>query len=148
MTIKGTKFQMQTPDVIVWFDGKTQWSMMRESDEVNVTEPTEEEQAAMNPAAFVNIYKSGYEYTLTESTLRGRAVYTVYLSAKNKKAAFSDILVDVDKQTYDPLCFRAYKDGDWMRLAIMSFKTGQSVPEATFTFPARSYPNVEIIDLR
>lgn len=148
MTINGNKFQMQTPEAIVWYDGKTQWSMMRDGDEVNMTEPTAEEQAAMNPAALVNIYKSGYNYSMSENTLRGRAVYTVYLTAKNKKAAFSAIIVDVDKKTYDPLCFRACKDGDWLRLAIMDFKADQSAPEATFTFPARSYPNVEIIDLR
>ena len=44
MTINGNKFQMQTPEAIVWYDGKTQWSMMRDGDEVNMTEPTAEEQ--------------------------------------------------------------------------------------------------------
>ena len=122
--------------------------MMKGSDEVNVTTPTEEEQAAINPATLVGIYKKGYRFSLSESTLRGKSTYVVYLKAKNKKAAFSDIIVDVDKATYDPLCFRAKKDGNWMRLSVLSFQNGLSLPASTFAFPSKDFPNVELIDLR
>ena len=148
MLISGRKFQMQTSDITTWFDGKTQWAMMRDGGEVNVTEPTEEELAAMNPSTLVSIYKKGYSYKLRKSNLRGKPSYEIRLKAKNKKAAFSEIYVDVEQGTYNPLCFRAKKDGNWMRLVINSFQTGQSLPASTFTFPTQDYPNVEVIDLR
>ena len=148
LILSGRKFKMSTDELTSWYDGTTEWTMMTGSDEVNVTTPTEEEQASINPATLVGIYKKGYRFTLAESTLRGRPTFVVYLKAKNKKAIFSDIIVDVDKATYDPLCFRAKKDGDWMRLAVLSFQNGLSLPASTFIFPAKDYPGVEIIDLR
>lgn len=148
LLISGQQFQMKTPDMTTWFDGKTQWAMLKGAGEVNVSEPTEEERAAMNPSTLINIYKKGYSYKLKKSTLRGKPTYEVYLKAKNKKAAFSEIYVDVEQGTCNPLCLRAKRDGNWMRLSILSFQTGQTLPATTFTFPTKDYPNIEVIDLR
>lgn len=148
LLLSGRKFQMVTDELTSWYDGTTEWTMMKGSDEVNVTTPTEEEQAAINPATLVGIYKKGYRFSLSESTLRGKSTFVVYLKAKNKKAAFSDIIVDVDKATYDPLCFRAKKDGNWMRLSVLSFQNGLSLPASTFAFPSKDFPDIEVIDLR
>lgn len=148
MLLSGRKYKMVTDEMTTWYDGTTQWNMMQGSNEVNVSEPTEEEQAAMNPATLIGIYKKGYKYSMKKSTLRGKQTFVVYLKAKNKKAAFSEIYVDVEQGTYSPLCLRAKKDGDWLRLAILSFQSGQSLPASTFTFPTKDFPNVEVIDLR
>ena len=148
LLISGRKFQMKTPDITTWFDGKTQWAMLSDASEVNISEPTEEELAAMNPSALIYCYKKGYNYALRKTSLRGKPTYEVRLVAKNKKAAFSEIYVDVEQSTFNPLCFRAKQNGNWMRLSILSFQVNQSASDADFTFPAKDYPNAEIIDLR
>ena len=148
LLISGQQFQMETPEMTTWYDGKTQWAMLKGAGEVNVSEPTEEERAAMNPSTLINIYKKGYSYKLKKSTLRGKPTYSIYLKAKNKKAAFSEIYVDVEQGTNNPLCLRAKRDGNWMRLAILSFQAGQTLPATTFTFPTQDYPDIEVIDLR
>ena len=148
LLISGQQFQMETPEMTTWFDGKTQWAMLKGAGEVNVSEPTEEERAAMNPSTLINIYKKGYSYKLKKSTLRGKPTYEVHLKAKSKKAAFSEIYVDVEQSTCNPLCLRAKREGNWMRLAILSFQAGQTLPANTFTFPKNDYPDIEVIDLR
>lgn len=148
MLLSGRKYKMITDEMTTWYDGTTQWNMMAGSDEVNVSTPTEEEQAAMNPATLIGIYKKGYKFGLRKSSLRGKPTFEVHLKAKNKKAPFSEIYVDVEQGTYTPLCLRAKKDGDWLRLAILSFKNRLSLPASTFTFPQKDFPNVEVIDLR
>ena len=60
ISIKGRKFHASTPEAIVWFDGKTQWTYMKNNDEVNVSNPTEAELQAINPYNFINIYKQGF----------------------------------------------------------------------------------------
>lgn len=148
MLMLGRKFRMEAEDIITWFDGKTQWSMIPGSGEVNISEPSEEELATMNPYALINLYKKGYRYSLRKSTLRGKPTYEVHLMAKSKKASFIYIYVDVDQATYNPLCFRAKQNGNWLRLSILSFLPNQKTTDTDFTFPAMQYPNVEVIDLR
>ncbi len=148
MLISGRRFFMTSEDLTTWFDGTTQWSMLKDSHEVNISEPTDEEMAAMNPSILVNIYKRGFKFHMTESTLRGRPTYVVHMWPRNKDSEFSDIFVDIDQKDYTPLCIRAKRGNDWMRLAITSFQSGLQHPITTFTFPAKEYPGVEVIDLR
>ena len=148
MLMQGRKFKMQSNELTVWFDGKQQWSKLRDSNEVNLTEPTDDELAQTNPAALIGIYKHGYTATLDQGTLRGKPTNIVTLKAADKSAAFQTIILDIERSTNKPLCIRAKQNGDWLRLAIFSFETGQSVGKSDFTFPKKLYPKAEIIDLR
>jgi len=148
MLINGKSFYMSTNEVNIWYDGKTQWSMMKNGIEVNISEPDEDDLAEMNPAVIVNIYKRGFNYSMSKSTLRGRPTFVVHLWPKHKGSDFSDIFVDIDQSNYNPLCIRAKRNGDWVRLSILSFQNGFVFPASTFTFPKKEYPNIEVIDLR
>ena len=53
--IKGKKFHATTHKAIVWFDGKTMWTYMKDNEEVNVSNPSEAQLQAINPYNFINI---------------------------------------------------------------------------------------------
>ena len=55
IAIKGNKFNARTPQAIVWFNGKTQWTYLKKTNEVNVSNPTQAQQMSMNPYTFINI---------------------------------------------------------------------------------------------
>ncbi len=146
--MNGRSFVISTNELTTWYDGKTQWSMMKGSNEVNVSEPDEDDLAELNPAVLVNIYKRGFNYNMKKSTLRNRPTFVVHLWPKYKGTDYSDILIDIDQSTYNPLCIRAKREGNWVRLSILTFQNGFVFPANTFTFPKQNYPNVEVIDLR
>lgn len=150
MCIQGEKFQMTTPDMITWYNGETQWSYVKANEEVNVSVPTPEERQSMNPYAFVNLYKDGYDYTIKETTLRGKPCYEVTLTAKDKRKSLRTIILDIDQRTYAPMCVRMQQrdNGNWTRIAIHQFHTGQSFKTAVFEFNPKDFPQAEIIDLR
>lgn len=145
---QGSKFKITSGGMTTWYDGKTQWTMLTGSGEVNVSAPTASEAAKMNPYAFINMYKSGYALSMKSATYNGRACKEITLSASNKGAAFQRVLITVDSSN-TPVCVRA-KDskGNWMRFRISNIKTGQRISDATFRFDKKKYPKIEVIDLR
>ena len=81
IAIKGNKFNARTPQAIVWFNGKTQWTYLKKTNEVNISTPTQAQQMAMNPYTFINIYKTGYKMNMKKSGNN----YQVHLTAQNQK---------------------------------------------------------------
>lgn len=102
--LKGEKFVLKTSDIITWFDGKTQWSYVTKNDEVNVSNPTQEELQQINPYTFLYMYQKGFSYKLGATKMyRGKAVWEVVLTARDKKQELERITLFVTKDTYEPL---------------------------------------------
>ena len=143
IAIKGRKFQATTPKAIVWFDGKTQWSYLKSTNEVNITTPTEAKRMKMNPYTFITMYKSGYNMGVKTSGSN----YVVHLTAQNKQRSVQELYVTVNKTTYTPVQVRMKEGNTWTTINISNFKAAK-LPDSTFTFNAKDYPTAEVIDLR
>ena len=64
LLLKGNQFYLNSGGIQSWFDGKTQWSYLESSEEVNVSNPTPEELQTINPYALLSIYKTVYNYSI------------------------------------------------------------------------------------
>ena len=149
--LKGEKFMLKTSETTTWFDGKTQWSYMVRNDEVNVSTPTQEELQQINPYTFLYMYQKGFSYKLgTTKTFRGKAVWEVVLTARDKKQELERITLFVTKDTYEPLYILLQQRGQQTRneITVTSYQTGQNYTDRVFTFDKKQYPNAEVIDLR
>jgi len=143
IAIKGRKFHATTPQAIVWFDGKTQWTYMKNNDEVNVTTPTESQLQAINPYNFINLYKNGYDATLNSS---GKD-YVVHLTASTKDKKIRELFITVNKSSNTPTQVKLLQGTKWTIFDISDLKK-QSVTDSQFRFNAKDFPQAEIIDLR
>ena len=143
IAIKGRKFHATTPQAIVWVDGKTQWTYMKNNDEVNVTTPTESQLQAINPYNFINLYKNGYDATLNSS---GKD-YVVHLTASTKDKKIRELFITVNKSSNTPTQVKLLQGTKWTIFDISDLKK-QSVPDSQFRFNAKDFPQAEIIDLR
>ncbi|MBR1469970.1 MAG: cell envelope biogenesis protein LolA [Prevotella sp.] len=144
IAIKGKKFHARTPQAIVWFDGKTQWSYMKSTDEVNIFTPTEAQQMAMNPYQFINLYKQGYTLSMTGND---RNFYNIRLVAQNKSRSAQELYIKVNKKTYTPTQVRMREGTTWTTIDISNFQA-KTQSDATFVFKAKDFPTAEVIDLR
>lgn len=143
INIKANKFQAQTPQAIVWYDGKTQWSYLKRTNEVNISTPNRAQQIAMNPYTFINIYKSGYQLS---SKTKGNN-YQVHLVATNKRNSIAEMYILVNKNTYVPTQVKLKQANQWTTINISNFKT-KNIPNHVFVFKSKDFPSAEIIDLR
>ena len=143
LLLKGRKFHASTPVAIVWFDGKTQWTYVKNNDEVNISTPTEAQLQAINPYNFINLYKKGYDATLNKS---GKD-YVVHLTATDKNKKIQELFVTVNKSTYHPTQVKLLQNKKWTVFDITDIKR-QNIPDSQFQFNSKDFPNAEIIDLR
>lgn len=142
ISIKDRKFQVTTPDVIIWFDGKTQWTYMKRNDEVNMATPSEAEIQAINPYNFIYLYKKGYNYTMTKKN----GSYEIHLTSTGKKG-LREMYVTVNPKTYIPSQIRIRHKKGWNTIDIRNFKKA-SLSDGIFRFSSKDFPNAEVIDLR
>ena len=143
IAIKGRKFHATTPQAVVWFDGKTQWTYVKKNDEVNVANPSESELAAINPYSFIYMYKKGYSYTLTK---KGGS-YEIHLKATDKKRSIQEMYLVINPKTSVPSRIRLKQKKGWTTIDIRNFKTS-SLSDGLFRFNSKDFPSAEIIDLR
>jgi len=143
IAIKGKKFYATTPQATVWFDGKTQWTYMKNNDEVNVSNPTESQLQAINPYNFIHLYKQGYNYTVNTA---GKD-YVVHLLASNSQRKIKELFITVDKKSYEPKQVKMLQGKKWTTFDISNIKK-EKLADSQFRFNSKDFPKAEIIDLR
>lgn len=148
LLLKGDRFYLSSGGIQSWFDGKTQWSYLEDSEEVNVSNPTPEELQTINPYALLSIYKNGYNYKYAGVKSRnGKQGYEVILTPE-KKQDIAAITLFVSK-TYQPIYIKVEQSNKSVNeIMVNSYQTHQPLDNATFTFDKKKFPNAEVIDLR
>ncbi len=148
MDVLGNKFYLNSPDMLSWYDGKTQWSMIPNDTEVNLSEPSPAEQQAMNPTILLQLYKKGFSYKMKQGKLsNGENGYKINLTADDKKQNIREMYIEITND-YRLTRISIREGKNWMRIVLSNTKTGKKFADSHFTFPAKQYPNVEIIDIR
>lgn len=143
IAIKGNKFNARTGEATVWYDGKTQWTYMKKTNEVNVSNPTQAQQMSMNPYTFIHIYKTGYNMTL--KTVGSN--YQVHLTAQNKKRTVQELYITVNKKTYIPSQVKMRQGSSWSTINVNNF-SAKSIANSAFVFNSKDFPTAEVVDLR
>lgn len=148
--LKGEKFMLTTEDAITWFDGKTQWSYLSGSDEVNVSAPTEAELQSANPYALLQVYQHGFNYKMgATKNFRGKQVSEVVLTAKSKAQDTQRIVLYITKDSYQPIyILMEQRDKSRSEITITGYQAGMKFADSVFVFDKKQYPRAEIIDLR
>ena len=125
ISVKGAKFVAATPQTTIWFDGKTQWSYMKSTNEVNVSNPTEAQRLSMNPYSLMTMYRQGYTLNMTSEG----GAYVVYMKATNPNRSVSE------------------QGQKWTTITVSNIQK-KNLSDGIFTFNKKRYPSAEIVDLR
>ena len=141
--IKGKKFHATTHKAIVWFDGKTMWTYMKDNEEVNVSNPSEAQLQAINPYNFINLYKNGYTYTMNTAGTN----YVIHLTSNSADRKIKELFITVNKKSYEPMQVKMLQGKKWTTFDITSIKK-EKIADSQFRFNSKDFPKAEIIDLR
>ena len=143
--LQGNKFLTKLSNTTTWFDGKTMWSYVKDNEEVNVTEPKSTQLAKMNPYAFIDMYKKGYDVAFGSNT---KAYYEVVLTSTNAKNSIQKAIIRINRMNYQPMYIMMGGSKADIEIKVTSYKKGKKQADSVFKFNKKKYPNAEIIDLR
>lgn len=138
---------MSSQDLIS--DGKTQWMVLKEEGEVQVTE-ADRSSDAISPVNIFSFYNKGYKYVSAPNERVGNTpLKVVELTPENTRAPYFKIKLRVDERTHlinDVTIFD--KGGNRYIYTIKNTKANPKIASDKFVFKQTSYPGMEIVDLR
>ena len=145
--IKGNKFRILSNDVKCWFDGKKQWSYSPAVGEVNITAPTEEELATVNPFAITKNFKQNFKASFAKSA--SQTTHTIVLTAKTKNQDIKQATLSIDKKTYRiTKAVLVSQSGEKVTFSMSNYKN-MSCTDASFVFNKKLVPaGTPVIDLQ
>lgn len=148
--VKRDKFKLDMPYSTTWFDGTTQWVLLKDANEVNISSPTPEELISISPLGLLNMYKTNY--VLKEPVARsfnGKATTEIEMTPINKWQDFEKLTIVLDKNSSNVVMVRfTTRDGTKSKLTISDYNSNNKFTNDLFKFNKHNHPEVEIIDLR
>lgn len=145
--MKGNLYKLDVMDVENYYDGKNIYTYMPEVKEVNLKNPSDEEEEMLNPTQIFNIHNTGFKQKLV-SNENGIAYIELYPNDLKKNFIKIGIRVKtVDASIQEVTSFG--KDGNNLIIRIHSVKEPSPVPaDSFFTFDTAAHPDVEVVDMR
>ena len=148
LLLKGEKFYLNSGGIQSWYDGKTQWSYVADTEEVNISHPTREELKAINPYLILMRYKTDFDYnykgTQTRNGVKGHEIVLTPKHSGNR-----EVIRVFISHSHQPLAIKVEQDGRTMsEINVIKYQTNQKLEDGMFRFNKSLYPNAEIIDLR
>lgn len=143
------KFKIDLGDQEIICDGTTQWTVLKDQGEVQVSD-ADKDNNSLNPATIFTFYKNGYNGSLTgTSKVDNKVLDNVTLIPIDAKQNVSKINLRIDRATnliYDATVFD--KNGGKFTYTIKELSVNRAIPYSLFIFNRSNYPNMEIVDLR
>lgn len=143
--MQSDKFVLQVPDMITWFDGTTQWTYLKSSEEVNISIPEKEELLQTNPCLLLQSYKKAFDCKFIEK--KGDVCKLSLIPKQHSEITEIEIFVN-EKQTALTHITVIQKDGQKTDVDIIRYETNTNFPANHFVFQKGLFPYAEIIDLR
>lgn len=148
LLLKGEKFYLNNQKTQSWYDGKTQWSYVADTEEVNISHPTSEELQTFNPYFILMKHQTKFDYTYKgEQTRNGVKGHEIVLTPK--QSGNREIIRVFISHKHQPLAIKIEQDGRTLsEINVIKYQDNQKLADEMFRFNKSLYPNVEIIDLR
>lgn len=148
--VKRNKFKLDMPYTTTWFDGTTQWVLLKDANEVNISSPTDEELISISPLGLLNMYKTNYVLKKpVAGSFNGKATTEIEMFPINKSQDFESLTITLNNKTNSVVMVKfTTRDGNKNKLTISDYNSNNKFTDELFQFNKKNHPGVEIIDLR
>lgn len=151
VVMKATKYRISLQGQDIYSDGNNTWTYDKASNEVKIDKVDQSSTAITPQKVFTNFYDKDFLYKLNGDVKDGgKTVQEIEMTPVDKSKPFFKVLVYVDKANKNIVSTKVFeKNGNHYTYAISGFTPNSpTVTDAQFVFNEKSYPGVEVVDLR
>ena len=148
LLVSGDKYRLNIAGQEIICDGKTLWTYLADSEEVQINDVSEED--GFSPSKLLSSYNEDYTAKRDKDiTKDGKTFYKLKLKPKDKDSNFDYVILTIDADLMQLSDFIIFDfDDNIFTYEIKQFITNSNIPDDSFTFDTSKYPNVEVIDMR
>lgn len=145
--IKGDDYHFNFMGMEQIRSGSKLYTILKEDEEVQITEFSEDDEQGLTPSSILNLYQSGYSYKMAgTTTINGKKVQKVLLKPKASEE-IKEIEVGVEKDTHKVAYIKQTgTNGTVTTFNITTFEPNKKFPANFFTFNKSDYPGYYIAD--
>ena len=149
LTVKGSKYRLIIKGQEVISDGKTVWTYLKESNEVQINDASEKTDA-ITPTSIFTIYEKGFSSKfMNEAKAGNKTNQIIELVPDDTKRSYFKIQITISKEDKMLSSAKIFdKNGTHLTYSIEKFNANADAPDNLFTFETSKYPGVEVVDLR
>jgi outer membrane lipoprotein-sorting protein len=149
-TVKGTKFRLKMAGQEIFNDGKLMATYIKETNEVNLQDFDPSAGGDLDPTRIYSAYKKGFKYAFLQEKKEGAQTYEVVeLTSTGKNSQVDKVQIQVNKADKSINSWKIFqKNGQKVTYKVEQFQPDVAVADTYFTFNAKQFPGVEVVDLR
>ena len=148
---KAGNYKMDIMGQIVFSDGKTVWTYLKDADEVNITKNSENEAAMINPKTILKNYKQNFKTKyISEKFENNKALVEIDLYPQNvNDKKYSRITLKIDKTKKQIYSVKYLgKDGINFFITLNTLLENPVIQDSEIKYSNSIFPEAEIIDMR
>jgi len=148
--MKDSKYHVTVTGQEIFCDGATVSTYDKSTNEVTITKLDPTANTLTPQKLFTNFYDNDFLYKLNSETQSGgKTIQEIELTPTDKTKPYFKVLVYVDKVAKTIVSTKVFeKSGDRYTYSVSSLNTKAVISDDQFTFDAKKYPGVEVVDLR
>jgi outer membrane lipoprotein carrier protein len=150
VSMKGTKYFINISGQEIYNDNATNWTFMKESNEVQISTYDPSENSFSPSKLFTNFYDKEFAYRYAGgSTSGGKKVEVINLVPTTKTNKYSKVELYVDAVNNIVAGGKLYeKNGNVYAYTVSNYTANPVLADALFVFDLKKHPKVEVVDLR
>jgi outer membrane lipoprotein carrier protein len=148
LLISGEKYKLTASGQTVICNGKTIWTYIKESNEVQINDVDAKEDA-LTPSRLLSSYNNNYKSKIIKDKTQSNPTLESIELIPNTVKNFNRAILVVDKNKKEVKSFILFdKNGNTFTYKVTNYQTDIPVTTADFAFDASKFPGVEVIDMR
>lgn len=142
--MQGDAYKLEVEGQQIISDGKTMWTYLPDSEEVMVSNPSNDENI-ITPIKLLTTYDKDYTMKYAKSNEKGIKI----VEMSNPKGEFSKVTLKINEAKLEIVSATiGNRSGDAFTIKIKKTVFDQNLEAKFFTFDEKAHPKVDVIDMR